>query len=482
MLSAAEAVTFTRSTASALTVPVKTASPFVFRFGVLSPVTGASSMALSPSITSLSAATRSPGRTSRTSPIASRSAVPRRRILLDTLPLGTVRWNSRVDDVALGDGAGWSRKATAASKAEGERVKPRKVFEHCGLTRPDVPRHFLDAFLAPSGAAWRETLVREPGVNEKADARTRRFDLAARAAWLYYIKRRTQDEIATDLGVSRPNAQRLVALAISEGLIKFRLDHPMLKSMELGERMRERYGLDTCEVAPSVQGQSERVGVTLLAAKYIEMLLALPNPQILALGTGRTLLDTVREVISMERGDHKVVSAVGNLTRDGRASPYDVAIRLADRVGAQCYPLPLPVLTDTREECEFLKAQRGYCIIDALVRDADAEVLGVGSIGATAPLLIDGFVTPEELSQLEKSGAVGELRSHPIDAGGQLLDDPLTRRLTAVRPVRKPRRPTVLVVAGRSKLTALAAALAGGYANRLVVDEPTAVRLLDGRC
>ena len=318
-------------------------------------------------------------------------------------------------------------------------------------------------------------------MNEKADARTRRLDLAARAAWLYYIKRRTQDEIAADLGVSRPNAQRLVALAISEGLIKFRLDHPLLKSMELGERMRERFGLDTCEVAPSVDGQSERVGVALLAAQFIETLLASPTPQVLALGTGRTLLDTVREVSSLERPDHKVVSAVGNLTRDGRASPYDVAIRLADRVGAQCYPLPLPVLTDTREECEFLKAQRGYGIVDALVREADAEVLGVGSIGASAPLLVDGFVTPEELAQLEAAGAVGELRSHPIDARGCLIDDAVTRRLTAVPPVARPRRPTVLVAAGRSKILALAAALAGGYATGLVIDEPTAVRLLDGR-
>ena len=318
-------------------------------------------------------------------------------------------------------------------------------------------------------------------MNEKADARTRRLDLAARAAWLYYIKRRTQDEIAADLGVSRPNAQRLVALAITEGLIKFRLDHPLLKSMELGERMRERYGLDICEVAPSVDGQSDRVGVALLAAQFIENLLSAPGPQILALGTGRTLLETVREVTSMDRPDHKVVSAVGNLTRDGRASPYDVAIRLADRVGAQCYPLPVPVLTDTREECEFLKAQRGYGIVDALVRDADAEVLGVGSIGPTAPLLIDGFVTPSELAELEGAGAVGELRSHPIDPAGALIDNAVTARLTAVPPAHAPRRPTVLVAAGRSKIDGLAAALAGRYATGLVIDEPTALRLLERR-
>ena len=55
---------------------------------------------------------------------------------------------------------------------------------------------------ATSGARGRTKKVREPGVNEKADARTRRLDLAARAAWLYYIKRRTQDEIAAEISTA----------------------------------------------------------------------------------------------------------------------------------------------------------------------------------------------------------------------------------------------------------------------------------------
>ena len=316
-------------------------------------------------------------------------------------------------------------------------------------------------------------------MNDKIEARTRRLDLAARAAWLYYIKRRTQDEIAVDLNVSRPNAQRLVALAISEGLIKFRLDHPLLKSMELAERLRDRFGLDVCEVAPSVNGQSDRVGVALLAAQFVETLLSAPKPQIVALGTGRLLLETVREVSSMERPDHKILSVVGNLTRDGRASPYDVVMRLADRTGAQCYPLPLPVLTDTAEECAYLLAQRGCRTVASLYADADAVLLGVGSIGTTAPLLIDGFMTPEELHALEQAGAIGELRSRPFDQEGALLSTPITARLTAMPLTVSPRCPTVLVASGRHKVDALAAAFRGRYANGLVIDESTALKLLE---
>lgn len=47
-------------------------------------------------------------------------------------------------------------------------------------------------------------------------SRDRKLDLAARAAWLYYIASNTQDEIAAKLDVSRQVAQRLVALAVSE--------------------------------------------------------------------------------------------------------------------------------------------------------------------------------------------------------------------------------------------------------------------------
>ena len=64
-------------------------------------------------------------------------------------------------------------------------------------------------------------------MTRKSDADSDRLDDAARAGWLYYIAGNTQDEIAKKLGVSRQTAQRLVSLAVSEKLIKVRLDHPI---------------------------------------------------------------------------------------------------------------------------------------------------------------------------------------------------------------------------------------------------------------
>ena len=94
-----------------------------------------------------------------------------------------------------------------------------------------------------------------------------RLDDAARAGWLYYVAGNTQEEIARKLGVSRQSAQRLVSLAVSEKLIKFRLDHPIARCMELSRQLSQRFGLQSCEIVPSDPGARESItGVAIATA------------------------------------------------------------------------------------------------------------------------------------------------------------------------------------------------------------------------
>ena len=66
-----------------------------------------------------------------------------------------------------------------------------------------------------------------------------------------YVGGMTQDEIATQLGVSRPGVQRLLALARQEGLVKVHIDHPISTCMALGSALRERFQLAYCDVVPA---------------------------------------------------------------------------------------------------------------------------------------------------------------------------------------------------------------------------------------
>ena len=96
------------------------------------------------------------------------------------------------------------------------------------------------------------------GMARRGEANNR-LDDAARAGWLYYVAGRTQDEIATVMGISRQSAQRLVSLAMSERLIKVRLDHPIAACLEAAAGLRDRYGLKHVEVVPSDPGSTSTI-------------------------------------------------------------------------------------------------------------------------------------------------------------------------------------------------------------------------------
>jgi DNA-binding transcriptional regulator LsrR (DeoR family) len=313
---------------------------------------------------------------------------------------------------------------------------------------------------------------------EIGDRQQRRLDLAARAAWLYYIAGNTQDQIARKLNVSRQAAQRMVATAVAEGLIKFRLDHPIAACIELAEALQTRFALEYVEVVPGDADIDGLVGIGSAAARQIEAHLAAKTPTVLAFSTGRTLRATVAQMAPMERRQHTLVSLVGTMTRDGRASPYDVVMRLADRTGATCYPLPTPVVTDTAEQRELLQDQRPYQVVRKLAAQADAAFLGIGTLDAKAPLLIDGFITEDELAQLVNAGAVGEIAGSAFDAEGRLVSSALRSRTTAI-PLDLPlRRLTVGIAGGRAKAQAVAAALRGRLLSALITDEAVAAAVL----
>jgi DNA-binding transcriptional regulator LsrR (DeoR family) len=314
---------------------------------------------------------------------------------------------------------------------------------------------------------------------EIGDRQQRRLDLAARAAWLYYIAGNTQDQIARKLNVSRQAAQRMVATAVAEGLIKFRLDHPIAACIELADALQSRFALDYVEVVPGDADRDGLVGIASAAARQVETHLAAKAPTVLAFSTGRTLRATVAQVAPMERPQHTVVSLVGTMTRDGRASPYDVVMRLADRTGTTCYPLPTPVVTDTPEQRELLQGQRPYRVVRELAAKAKVAFLGVGTIDARAPLLVDGFITKAELAQLVEAGAVGEVAGSAFDAQGRLVSSALRARTTAI-PLELPlKRLTVGIAGGGAKAKAIAAALRGRLLSALITDEAVAKAVLD---
>jgi DNA-binding transcriptional regulator LsrR (DeoR family) len=310
--------------------------------------------------------------------------------------------------------------------------------------------------------------------NEKS-----RLDDAARAGWLYFIAGRTQDEIARRLKVSRATAQRLVSLCLSERLITFRLEHRIAACMELTARLTDRFRLRTCEVMPTDPASPVAVaGIAERAAILLESMLRSEQPTIIAIGTGRAMRAAVEQVRPMACPDHQLVSLVGNISPDGSATFFDTVARLADLTKARHYPMPLPLLMSSETERDHMLKIGPVKRVHALAAKADLRLVGVGQMDKHAQLHVDGFISREELLELMRLGAVGELTGWAYDGRGQVLMRGTNRRLTSIRHPVPAAALTVAAAVGSAKVPAILAALEGQLINGLITDEATARALL----
>lgn len=314
------------------------------------------------------------------------------------------------------------------------------------------------------------------------ERRDRKLDLAAHAAWLYYIAENTQEEIAVKLNVSRQTAQRLVALAVSEKLIKFRLDHPLSDCIALAETLRDQFGLKLCDVVPSTHSNSpSQQGIGVCAALHLESYLMTKAPTVLAFSMGRTLRAMVEQVPSMDQPQHKIVSMLGNLSPQGRAGRHEVVLHLSERVGAQAYAIPTPVIASTVNERDLLQTQPSFIAVKTLAEQAKATFVGIGPMVWNGPLHQEGFITDNEIAELQDQGAVGEIAGWSFNRQGELIHGSVSDRVTSV-PLQQPTLRLIIgIAAGTSKAEAILAALRGQLITGLITDTVTAETLLAKR-
>jgi len=307
-----------------------------------------------------------------------------------------------------------------------------------------------------------------------SDGEKSRLDEAARAGWLYFIAGHTQDEIAKMLQVSRASAQRLVSLCLAERLITFRLEHPIAACMELAARLKDLFGLVHCEVVPTDPAAPlAAAGIAERAANILESTLRTETPVIVALGTGRAVRAAVERVSPIDRPNHQIVSLVGNISADGSASFFDTVGRLADRTKARHYPMPLPFLMSSERERDQMLRIDPIAKVRAMAAKANLRLVGIGQV------LIDGFISREELLEMMRLGAVGELTGWAFDAQGRIIKGGTNARLTSIPPRVPADALTIGAAVGAAKVPAIRAALRGHLVNGLITDESTASIILE---
>jgi DNA-binding transcriptional regulator LsrR (DeoR family) len=249
--------------------------------------------------------------------------------------------------------------------------------------------------------------------------------------------------------------------------------------MDLAEQLTKKFRLNKCKIVPSVSEDMESiVGLAQAGAAAMEHEFDVPDGKLIGVGTGRTLRSCVEELTAMNRPDHTIIALLGETMPGGKSTPYNVIVRMADRINASYYPMTLPLYAENAKEREL------YRLLDMAkqnhqkARNVDVTFVGLGHIGLDAPLFLDGFMTEEEVQSYIKAGAVGEITGWLFDTNGKIIEGYANDRVNSVPLIPHHEKLVYGIASGKARVPAIKAAMRGGLINCLITNEVTAELIL----
>jgi len=309
-------------------------------------------------------------------------------------------------------------------------------------------------------------------------ARTRKIEerLLIEIAHLYYEEDLTQNEIAKQLGLSRPTVSRLLKEAKERGLVKILILDPHADLLKMEKELAARFKLRAVRVAPTPAPDDLLIkqAAAQEAAGFIPRFLE-PGDTI-GVSWGSSLYELVRVFPVMPLPGSTVVQLNGGIdSANTRNNALDIVQGLAMRLGAEAYTLPCPDIVGSPEiRAAFLQDARLARVLE-LGRSATKALVSIGSPSTESVLVEAGYFRPEDIIALKGKGAVGDICSRYFDCHGQVCDPELDARTIGLSLEELRRIPCVIALAaGVNKGPALLGALRGGYCDILITDAATA--------
>jgi len=305
----------------------------------------------------------------------------------------------------------------------------------------------------------------------------------AKVARLYHTHRLRQTEIAERLNISQSRVSRLLTQAEEAALVRTVVSITTDGNVELEESIESRYGLADVHVIDAVSTHEGEIHRDLaVAAASILHEVAPEAPTIGFTSWSHTFRQMVD---ALERGpvrSTRVVEMLGDLGPPllGHDAAHS-AQKFASLTGGQPVFLRIPGVSPTPAIKEALLQHDPYArqALRAL-DDLDLAFVGIGSCEVTPPLRAgENYFTQEQLDEVVRLGAVGQLCLRFLDAGGQPVPNSLDDTVIGVTlaQLRSARRRWG-VAGGVSKHAAIRAALVGGWIDVLVTDAATAAYLV----
>ncbi|CAE6785570.1 MULTISPECIES: sugar-binding transcriptional regulator [Paraburkholderia] len=301
-------------------------------------------------------------------------------------------------------------------------------------------------------------------------------DELTRLATLYYVDGLTQEDLSKQFSLSRAKIGRLLKRAQEEGIVEIRVRHHPRDTRDLERELIDRFGIEKAIVSVNHKDQDkQRELLAGLVASHLDRILT--NDMIVAVGIGRNINAISEHAISSTQRSPTFVCAIGGFYRGGEVMNADhISRRLAARFGGGSETLYAPALVGDPAVREGLLHNDAVKPTLDKARRAHIALVGVGDINEDSIMVRNGWFSPDEIAELRKCGAVGDLMGyHFIDIAGRPVVTPVRDRVIGLGMEDLKRIPNVIAVASENtKTTAVLGALRAGVITTLATTEAIA--------
>lgn len=307
-------------------------------------------------------------------------------------------------------------------------------------------------------------------------------DSLLRAVVLYYEKNMTQEEISSELGVSRPQVSVMLRQAREDGLVHFSVKDINKYIVEYEIALKEKYGLNKVRVVSTRFNRSReaiKIQIGELAARYLKEQLS--KVESIGIGWGLSASYFVNEVdyIRVDR-PKKIVPLVGGLSLiNGKIHSNYLASSLATKLDSEYSIFYAPVIAESKEEAMSLCESKMVRLALKEAQNVDMAFMGVGSAVSKSTWKKLDYIKDSEIKELEDAGAVGDVVSDFFNKDGETISTEFSKRLIGIN-IEDLRniKDVVLMADGIEKAQNIRIMLDRNVGNTLFVDDVIAEELL----
>src|SRR3954452_24370515 len=254
-----------------------------------------------------------------------------------------------------------------------------------------------------------------------------------KAARMYFLDGRSQDDIALVLGTGRSNVSRMLKAARAQGIVEIRVHGQTARAEGLEQALRDQFGLLHVRVAAFQPGADVLGAVGDLAARWLDE--SLSDGSVLGFSWGTSLQALVSEVAVDQPRSVEVVPLVGGLkTAESLVAGQELVRELAGRLGGTYRYLHAPALLRSESARDALLLEPAIGEVLARARAADIAVVGIGAVGSgSSNEVVDGLgLSGAERKEFLAARPVGDTCCRFFGANGRPIDGVVHDRVIAV--------------------------------------------------